>query len=498
MIQIRTTETPIPMKGRDFRPNAFPIYQSLLNSFNSGDLLLLESLGKNSVDSRVSMIGINPVLTLAIKDRFISLHSSSELLTRLRFRSADVTIIRTSNSVIEYQLPNRSSVWTFLRNFESQWSEVPGCATGVLSFACFSYETIHYIENIPGFERAAPDDYDIILVVYQAQLVLEEQRAVLLTYSFPGKDDLSVNKITEAVEHAFDESIVDHHCEIGAQFEIERETGRDAYLRKVHKAQHHVAIGDVYQVQIGQRIQVRSEATPLEVYRRLRELNPSPYMYLFSVNGKTVIGASPELLLRISDENEILMRPIAGTLGKQIGRTLKDAATHLRDDKKEVAEHMMLVDLCRNDLYRVSLPKTLDVSGLLDIEEYSHVYHMVSTVRATVKPSLDKYDALIAAFPAGTMTGTPKIRAMEIISDLEDSSRGLYAGALGIMGLGKNYINLALCIRSAVFKDNVYTLRASAGIVSDSKDSSEYQETLHKMGSMFKAITGKELSCHVE
>ncbi len=158
----------------------------------------------------------------------------------------------------------------------------------------------------------------------------------------------------------------------------------------------------------------------------------------------------------------------------------------------------MLVDLCRNDIYRVCTPESLKVSGLLEIEEYSHVYHIVSTTKVMLKPGLDKYDVMIASFPAGTMTGAPKVRAMEIISELEDSQRGKYAGALGILGIGSNYINTALCIRSAVLKNQVYTLRASAGIFSDSQEQSEYLETLHKMGSMFKAITGEEISCHVE
>ncbi len=147
-------------------------------------------------------------------------------------------------------------------------------------------------------------------------------------------------------------------------------------------------------------------------------------------------------------------------------------------DNKEVAEHMMLVDLCRNDIYRVCTPESLKVSGLLEIEEYSHVYHIVSTTKVMLKPGLDKYDVMIASFPAGTATGAPKVRAMEIISELEDSQRGKYAGALGILGIGSNYINTALCIRSAVLKNQVYTLRASAGIFRLSEQS-EYLETLH-------------------
>jgi anthranilate synthase component 1 len=191
------------------------------------------------------------------------------------------------------------------------------------------------------------------------------------------------------------------------------------------------------------------------------------------------------------------MRPSAGTLGKSLAPTKDAAIVEFHENVKEIAEHMMLVDLCRNDLCRISLPNSLNVSDLMSVQEYSHVYHMVSTTQAVVRKEYDKYDVIKASFPAGTMTGAPKIRAIELISELEDSPRGLYAGALGIIGLGVNYINTALCIRTAIKRDQTFALRASAGIVADSHVQSEYVETLQKMGSVFKAITNEEISCHI-
>lgn len=283
---------------------------------------------------------------------------------------------------------------------------------------------------------------------------------------------------------------------INLTFDVYQETLKDDYLKMASAALKHVQMGDVYQIQIGQKITVQSDVSAIDVYSRLRLLNPSPYMYLFDSGYFKVIGASPELFVHMKDD-EIVMRPIAGTLGKSLVPNKKSATVEFQSNVKEIAEHMMLVDLCRNDLCKVSLPHSLNISDLMNIEEYSHVYHMVSTAKSTARRGCDKYDVIQASFPAGTMTGAPKIRAIELISEIEDSDRGLYAGAVGVVGLGVNYINTALCIRTAIKRDRTFTLRASAGIVSDSLAQSEYAETLHKMGSIFKAITNEEILCHI-
>ncbi|WP_341659703.1 anthranilate synthase component I family protein [Vibrio sp.] len=497
MIEIKTTTTDVPLRGADLRENAFTIYQSLLESFDTDELMLLESLGINSVDSRVSMIGINPVFTINIKDRVVTIQSNTEFLHKIKIHDDIASLIESSCDISFYQLKDKNLVWEFLKDLEKNFIQVPKDKYGILTFCCFSYETIHYIETIPqAINNDKNDKNDVTLILYQSQLVIEENKAELINYTLPGVRDVCVNSLIKKASN-FDN--LDEKEQIKTKkFSIAQETKRDGYFKKVRKALHHINIGDIYQVQIGHKIQVKAEITPIDVYRRLRQLNPSPYMYLCSIGGETIIGASPELFLRINTENEILMRPIAGTLGKKKGVNITSAKKHLQSDIKEVAEHMMLVDLCRNDIYRFCNTNSLNVSSLLDIEEYSHVYHMVSTATATLKQDTDKYDAIVASFPAGTMTGAPKVRAMEIISKLEDSERGRYAGALGILGMKSNYINTALCIRTATEENQVYTLRASAGVVSDSEENSEYLETLHKMGSMFKAITGEEISCHVE
>jgi anthranilate synthase component 1 len=215
-------------------------------------------------------------------------------------------------------------------------------------------------------------------------------------------------------------------------------------------------------------------------------------MYFAPFGDVTLIGASPETFIRV-EGGTIAMRPIAGTVRR--GATADEDAiliSALREDEKERAEHIMLVDLCRNDIGRVCVPGTLRVDELMVVEGYSHVSHLVSHVAADVRRGVDVYDAIAATFPAGTMTGAPKVRAMEIIAELEITRRGIYAGAVGVIDFG-GYANLALCIRSATHSRGHYRLRASAGVVADSKAENEWRETLKKMGAVYWAVTGEEL-----
>ena len=267
------------------------------------------------------------------------------------------------------------------------------------------------------------------------------------------------------------------------------DTEEFTYLANVEKCLKHIAVGDIYQVQIGHEWNIHSPVDPVAVYQRLRERNASPYMYLTQVGSSTVIGASPELFVRVED-GLVSMRPIAGTAPR--GPDDEARAERLRTDPKELAEHVMLVDLCRNDIGRICQRNTLAVPDQLVVERYSHVLHLVSTVTGQVEEGKDTYDIIAALFPAGTMTGAPKIRAMEIIEDTERSRRGLYAGALGLIDVG-GYVNLALCIRTLIHRDGTFRTRASAGIVADSEPEREWRETLAKVGAGYWAVTGKEL-----
>ncbi|GGZ68147.1 anthranilate synthase component 1 [Streptomyces subrutilus] len=267
---------------------------------------------------------------------------------------------------------------------------------------------------------------------------------------------------------------------------------RETFLGWAARCLEHIGVGDVYQIQIGHRIDVESDLTPLEVYRRLRGRNPSPYMYLAAQAGRTLIGASPELFFRIEDGG-IVMRPIAGTARRGPDEGVnRQRVKEMRESVKERAEHIMLVDLCRNDIGRVALPSTQPVDRLMEVEAYSHVFHLVSTVSGRLAPEVGVWDAVRATFPAGTMSGAPKVRAMEIIHGLERERRGAYAGAVGLVDV-RGWSELALCIRTIEHDGRTYSTQSSAGMVAQSEPESEWQETLAKMGAAYWALTGEEL-----
>ncbi|WP_282791745.1 anthranilate synthase component I family protein [Streptomyces sp. CC224B] len=267
---------------------------------------------------------------------------------------------------------------------------------------------------------------------------------------------------------------------------------RRMFLDRAGRCLAHIRVGDIYQIQIGHRVDVRTELTPLDVYRRLRSRNPSPYMYLMPRAGRTLIGASPELFFRV-EGGRIVMRPIAGTARRgpdeeENARRVKE----MRESVKEQAEHVMLVDLCRNDIGRVTTPGTLPVDRLMAVERYSHVFHLVSTVSGDLEPGVDPWRAVRATFPAGTMTGAPKVRAMEIVEGLEEEPRGAYAGAVGLVD-ARGWSELALCIRTVEHDGDTYATQSSAGIVAQSDPEAEWRETLAKMGAAYWALTGEEL-----
>ncbi len=247
------------------------------------------------------------------------------------------------------------------------------------------------------------------------------------------------------------------------------------FCAAVERTQEHIRAGDVFQLVLSVLFSGETDLPPFEVYRALRLLNPSPYMYFFEFDGTAVVGSSPEALVRL-DERRASLRPIAGTRPR--GRTPEEDAKleiELLADPKENAEHVMLVDLARNDLGRVAVPGSIEVEPYRSIERYSHVMHMVSGTEGVLAPQYDAFDLFTAAFPAGTVVGAPKIRAMEIIDELEPTPRGLYAGTVGYFGTGGS-MDQAITIRTLVLRDGGYTYQAGAGIVADSVPATEYQE----------------------
>src|SRR5881275_2465220 len=249
--------------------------------------------------------------------------------------------------------------------------------------------------------------------------------------------------------------------------------------------------GDIFQVVLSQRLSRYVNAAPFTIYRALRSINPSPYMFFLDFQDIHIIGASPELLVRVED-GEVTIHPIAGTRRRgEDPHSDQQLAVELKNDPKERAEHVMLVDLGRNDVGRVSLPGSVKVSKFMEIERYSHVMHLVSNVTGQLRPELTSYDALRAGFPAGTVSGAPKIRAMEIISELEGEQRGIYAGAVGYFSHSGNQ-ETAIALRTMVIKDGRAYIQAGCGVVADSNPSEEYQESLNKAKALLRALEEAE------
>jgi len=262
---------------------------------------------------------------------------------------------------------------------------------------------------------------------------------------------------------------------------------REAYVADIKRIIDYIVAGDVIQCVYSQRFSRETFVHPFNVYRTLRTVNPSPYTYYLELGDHQIVGTSPELLVIVED-GKVATNPIAGT--RRRGQTPEEDQAmeeELRTDAKEVAEHIMLLDLGRNDIGRVSVPGTVKVTQQMDVERYSHVMHLVSQVEGRLKPEMDAFDALRATFPAGTVSGAPKIRAMEIIAELEEDQRGPYAGALGYFGFGGN-METAITIRTIVMKDGVASVQAGGGIVYDSTPDAEFEETVNKAMGMFTAL----------
>jgi anthranilate synthase component 1 len=256
----------------------------------------------------------------------------------------------------------------------------------------------------------------------------------------------------------------------------------------VDRIKQYILAGDVFQALLARRMDVPLDFDPITLYRALRALNPSPYMFHLQLDGLELVGSSPEMMVRVAD-GKVTVRPIAGTRPR--GRTEAEdraLANELRHDEKERAEHVMLVDLGRNDVGRLARYGTVEVTDLMVIEQYSHVFHIVSQVEGQLPPEASALDAFRAVFPAGTMTGAPKVRAMQIIDELEPERRGAYAGALGVIGAGDTRMDLAITIRTCVIADGVASVQAGAGIVHDSVPEKEWDETENKARAMLTAI----------
>ena len=271
------------------------------------------------------------------------------------------------------------------------------------------------------------------------------------------------------------------------KIKVKSNTSKSQYINMVKKAKKFIKIGDIFQVVLSQRFEAKLTKKPLDIYKKLRITNPSPFMFFFNFNDFQIIGASPEILVRLRN-NIITIRPIAGTRPR--GKTKKQDNFYKKDllkDKKELAEHLMLLDLGRNDVGKVTKINSVKVTEKFLIEKYSHVMHIVSNVEGIHNKNLSKLNSLLAGFPAGTVSGAPKIRAMEIIDELEKSKRKVYAGGIGYFSSNGDF-DTCIALRTAVTKKDKFYVQAGAGIVADSKPNKEYEETVNKAKALISAL----------
>jgi anthranilate synthase component 1 len=360
----------------------------------------------------------------------------------------------------------------------------------------FGYDTVRYIE--PKLAKAHKDGGldtpDIALLHCEELAVIDNLsgRLYLIVYADPVTPEayfIAKRRLSELADK-LRYSVSAPAVKRGPSYAVEREFPKDAYLAAVLKAKDYIAAGDMMQVQVGQRLRKRFTESPLSLYRALRSLNPSPYMYFYDMGSFQIVGASPEILVRhehTPDGDKITIRPLAGTRPR--GTTPeRDRATEaeLLADPKERAEHLMLIDLARNDIGRIAKTGSVKVTEAFVVERYSHVMHIVSNVEGLLNDGMTNMDVLRATFPAGTLTGAPKIRAMEIIDELEPVKRGIYGGACGYLSYAGD-MDVAIAIRTGIVQNQTLYVQAAAGVVADSVPEMEWRETEAKARALIRA-----------
>jgi len=392
----------------------------------------------------------------------------------------------------------------WIEDYQSQFNVpdiegMPRFTGGLVGY--FGYETIRYIEpKLANVEK--PDAIgtpDILLMLSEEVVVFDNLSGKLyfIVMADPGQDNAYENGQTRLLqlEQQLRQSVPTYQPS-AKSVQVKEEDfvsgfTEQGYKQAVVKAKQYIVDGDVMQVVLSQRMSIPFSAEPLDLYRSLRSLNPSPYMYFLNLDDHHVVGSSPEILVRLEDD-EVTVRPIAGTRPRGASEVEDiELEKELLADPKELAEHLMLIDLGRNDAGRVSKIGTVELTDKMIIERYSHVMHIVSNVTGELKDNMSAMDVLRATFPAGTVSGAPKIRAMEIIDELEPVKRGVYSGAVGYLSWNGN-MDTAIAIRTAVIKDKTLHIQAGAGIVYDSVPDNEWLETMNKGRAVFRAVAMAE------
>jgi anthranilate synthase component 1 len=378
--------------------------------------------------------------------------------------------------------------------------DLPKFCGGAVGY--LAYETVNRFEELPSPEKDTLNVPESVFMMVDTLLVFDHVTHKIRIMSHVHLDEDVEKSYSEAVRKIdslvarLNEPITTTRQMNGSVLTVTESKPtsnfeKETFKAVVEKIKRYVTEGEVIQVVPSQRLSQKTTAAPFDIYRALRTINPSPYMFFFDFKDFHIIGASPEILVRVEGRT-VTTRPLAGTRPR--GKTPEEDIAlekELRSDEKERAEHIMLVDLGRNDIGRVSEPGTVEVSELMEVERYSHVMHLVTNVQGKLKKGMDAFDALRACFPAGTVSGAPKIRAMEIIAEVEPEKRGPYAGAAGYFSFNGD-MDMAISIRTMVVKDGTAYTQAGGGIVYDSEPDREYEETMNKAGALLNAINQAE------
>ncbi len=456
---------------RDYR-KVENLYKFLLAEKNS---FIFESVEKGKIRGRYTIIGLNPDKIWDINNNFVTVKIGRKK------KKSKVNPLKYLNKLIkEFKIktPNH----------------LPSMASMIVGY--FSYDIIRYIEKIPD---RCKDDLKIpdVRISRPRNLVIYDNLKKKLHYIENVYADTKITDYKEAYESILKKfelyenfeniSLPDQFTFRANKNLIKSNMTKDKFKSLIKKAKSYIQKGDIFQVVLSQRFERKINKRPIEIYNHLRKSNPSPFMFYFNYEDFSILGSSPEILVRLR-KGEVTIRPIAGTRPR--GRTMSEDNKYEADllkDKKELAEHLMLLDLGRNDVGKVSKINTVKVTEKFKVEKYSHVMHIVSNVIGKFNNQNSVFETLLSGFPAGTVSGAPKIRAMEIIDELEKNKRKLYAGGIGYF-TSNNEFDTCIALRTALIKNDKFYVQAGAGIVADSKPDKEYLETINKAKALMRAV----------
>ncbi len=456
--------------------NGLKEISNLINNFlNEKNSFIFESVEKGIIKGRYTIFGRNPDNVWEFNNNKCFLYKNNK---KIVLKGKPKKILDNVIESFKFKTPK----------------DLPPISSLLSGY--FSYDVIRYIENIPN---SCKDDLKIpdVRILRPKTLIIHDnhkQKIFYIENCFADEKIINYKKRYESIKNEINNLVFLSNFNLSPNEKIIKNNitvksniSKKKFINNVKKAKEYIKIGDIFQVVLSQRFETKLTKNPIEIYKKLRINNPSPFMYFFNFTDFQIIGASPEILVRLRDET-ITIRPIAGTRPR--GKNKKEDIYYEKDllsDKKELSEHLMLLDLGRNDTGKVSKISTVKVTEKFVIEKYSHVMHIVSNVIGKFNKKFKKFDTLLSGFPAGTVSGAPKIRAMEIIDSLETTKRKVYAGGIGYFSANGDF-DTCIALRTAVAKNKKFYVQAGAGIVADSEPEKEYKETVNKAKALLKSL----------